>query len=250
MLLELGMRPEWTLSGKEAVLHAKVALDRKDGYEFFLIDWKLPDLGGIDVARQIREAVGENARIIVLTAYDWVHIENEAKEAGVSGFCTKPVFFIMLRDTLLEVMGEKPRIEEKEDAAQKNQEVFEGKRLLLVEDNELNREIAEEILEDAGFIVESVEDGSYAVEVMAGPEAGRFDAVLMDIQMPIMDGCEASRRIRSLENEEIAGISIIAMTANAFEEDRQMAFAAGMNAHVAKPVDVNVLMETLAELLQ
>ena len=89
MLLELGMRPEWTLSGKEAVLHAKVALDRKDGYEFFLIDWKLPDLGGIDVARQIREAVGENARIIVLTAYDWVHIENEAKEAGVSGFCTK-----------------------------------------------------------------------------------------------------------------------------------------------------------------
>ena len=147
-------------------------------------------------------------------------------------------------------MGEKPRIEEKEDAAQKNQEVFEGKRLLLVEDNELNREIAEEILEDAGFIVESVEDGSYAVEVMAGPEAGRFDAVLMDIQMPIMDGCEASRRIRSLENEEIAGIPIIAMTANAFEEDRQMAFAAGMNAHVAKPVDVNVLMETLAELLQ
>ena len=250
MLLELGMRPEWTLSGKEAVLHAKVALDRKDGYEFFLIDWKLPDLGGIDVARQIREAVGENARIIVLTAYDWVHIENEAKEAGVSGFCTKPVFFIMLRDTLLEVMGEKPRIEEKEDAAQKNQEVFEGKRLLLVEDNELNREIAEEILEDAGFIVESVEDGSYAVEVMAGPEAGRFDAVLMDIQMPVMDGCEASRRIRSLENEEIAGIPIIAMTANAFEEDRQMAFAAGMNAHVAKPVDVNVLMETLAELLQ
>ena len=98
--------------------------------------------------------------------------------------------------------------------------------------------------------MESVEDGSYAVEVMAGPEAGRFDAVLMDIQMPIMDGCEASRRIRSLENEEIAGIPIIAMTANAFEEDRQMAFAAGMNAHVAKPVDVNVLMETLAELLQ
>ncbi len=250
MLMEMGMRPYWTLSGREAVLHAKAALGQKDGYDFFLIDWKLPDLSGIDVARQIREAVGENARIVVLTAYDWAHIEKEAREAGVSGFCTKPVFFIMLRDTLLEVIGEKPKPEKKEDAAQLNRELFEGKRLLLVEDNELNREIAEEILEDAGFIVESVEDGAYAVEVMAEPDAGRFDAVLMDIQMPIMDGCEASRRIRSMENGEIAKIPIIAMTANAFEEDRQMAFAAGMNAHIAKPVDVEVLMETLAHILQ
>lgn len=249
MLKQIGMSAVWTMHGKEAILRANQALEMGDEFHAYLIDWALPDMNGIEVARQIRLAVGEHVPIILLTAYDWSNVEDEARSAGVSAFCDKPVFFSELRDTLLATLNE-GNLPKAETAILPNApEQIRGKRLLLVEDNELNREIAEEILKESGFVVESAADGTIAVDMVKHSEPGYYALILMDIQMPIMNGYEATQNIRNLENPKLAKIPVIAMTANAFEEDKKKALDCGMDAHIAKPIDVNKLMEVLHQFL-
>ena len=200
------------------------------------------DLNGIETVRRIRKLIGESKPIIILTAYDWADIEQEAREAGVTAFCSKPLFMSELRD----VLSQPYRVTKEETPASPYR--FEGKKALLVEDNLLNQEIAQAILQDAGFTVDTADDGDVAVERLQDSKQGEFDLVLMDIQMPKMDGYAATRQIRTLPSD-VANVPIVAMTANAFEEDKQRAIRAGMNAHIAKPIEAGRLMETLSHIL-
>ena len=244
MLSEIGMRSEWCTSGKEAVFRAENAYRRGDLFKVYIIDWLMPDMNGIETTRRIRRSIGDDVPIIILTAYDWSDIEEEARAAGVTAFVSKPMFMSDLNKVLRACLGQ-----EKEAASLENAGYdFAGKKILLVEDNELNREIATEILKEDGFVIDAAEDGTIAVERMKAAQPGDYDLILMDIQMPIMDGHEAARQIRAL-NTEISGIPIIAMTANAFEEDRKAALEAGMNEHIAKPIDVKKLKTLLAKYL-
>ena len=249
MLTQIGMRVEWTLRGKEAVLYAKQGVEMQDEFCSYIIDWALPDLGGIEVARQIRAVVGENVPIIILTAYDWTIIEDEARKAGVTAFCNKPIFISELRETLVSAMGQTESAA-KESIIPAPGVELKGKRLLLVEDNELNQEIAQEILRESGFEVEVAGDGTIAVDMVKNSSHGYYDLILMDVQMPIMNGYEATKAIRKLEDPVLNSIPIVAMTANAFDEDRKTALESGMNDHIAKPINVVKLMEVLQTLLK
>ena len=246
MLGVIGMRAEWTTAGKEAVLRAQFALSQGDEFHAYIIDWLMPDMNGIEVVRRIRRIIGDSKPIIILTAYDWTSIEDEAREAGVTAFCSKPIFMSELRDVLTRPFMAKAEVQ----PTQMQAVSFKGKRLLLAEDNELNQEIAAEILRGMGFELDMVSDGEKAVEAMRQAPAGRYDLILMDIQMPHMDGYEATRRIRALPGEAAASIPILAMTANAFADDRQEAFAAGMNGHIAKPIEIAKLTEALSGVLK
>ena len=246
MLSKIGMRPEWTISGKEAVIRTKYAVEQGDAFSVYIIDWLIPDMNGIEIVRQIRKVIGNRCPIIILTAYDWADIEDEARAAGVTAFCEKPLFLSELR----RVLAEPFRAEPASEPAQPTAADLKGKKLLLVEDNELNREIALEILKEAGFVVDTAEDGAVAVQKIKQAAPGQYDLILMDIQMPNLDGYEATRQIRALPDAEKANIPIFAMTANAFEEDRQNALAAGMNGHIAKPLDVPHLLRVLADALK
>ena len=246
MLKKIGMRSEWTTSGREAVYRAKQAYDEGDSYHTYIIDWQMPETSGVETARRIRSVVGTEAPIIVLTAYDWTDIEEEAKAAGVTAFCAKPLFLSDLKSALLAANNLAGKVE----AASWTQADFSGKRILLVEDNELNREIAQVILEETGFEVEAAPDGTDAVEMVKKSAEFYYDAILMDVQMPIMDGYEATRTIRALERKDVKSMPIIAMTANALEEDKEAALANGMNAHISKPLDVEVFMEVLRRFLK
>lgn len=243
MLREIGMRPDWTNYGKEAVIRAKDAYEHSDEFDTYIIDWMMPDLNGIETVRRIRRVIGESAPIIILTAYDWSDIEEEAIEAGVTAFCSKPIFMSELRDVL-----SKPY---KQDSGNYSDEVpdLTGKRILLAEDNELNRQIATAILENAGCEVVIAMDGSEAVDKIKNSPADTFDIILMDVQMPHMDGYEATRLIRALDDSTKANIPIIAVTANAFDEDKKIAAQAGMNEHLAKPYDVPVMLQTIYKLI-
>ena len=246
MLSKIGMRPEWTISGKEAVIRTKYAVEQGDEFSVYIIDWLIPDMNGIEIVRQIRKVIGNRCPIIILTAYDWADIEDEARAAGVTAFCEKPLFLSELRRVLAEPFHAEPASEPAHPTAAD----LKGKKLLLVEDNELNREIALEILKEAGFVVDTAEDGAVAVRKIKQAAPGQYDLILMDIQMPNLDGYEATRQIRALPDAEKANIPIFAMTANAFEEDRQNALAAGMNGHIAKPLDVSHLLRVLADALK
>ena len=245
MLQQIGMRAEWTLSGKEAVLRTRQSVMRNDNYSVYIIDWLLPDMNGIEVARRIRKEISKQAPIVVLTAYDWSDIEDEAREAGINAFCSKPLFLSELRSCLLSVLGKGEQKKEED----KPKETVRGGRILLVEDNELNQEIADAILSEAGFEVEIAGNGQAAVDMVARSEPGWYQMVLMDVQMPVMNGYEATQRIRRLENKALANIPILAMTANAFEEDKQEALRSGMNGHIAKPINIDKLLETLNKML-
>ena len=247
MLQQIGMRAEWTLSGKEAVLRTRQAVMRGDHYYVYIIDWLLPDMNGIEVARRIRKECGEEVPIIVLTAYDWADIEEEAREAGVTAFCGKPLFLSELRGCLLSIVTaeDQPGGHSGADPCP----VALG-RILLAEDNELNQEIAQAILEEAGFTVEIAENGQIALDMLKGSQPGYYQLALMDIQMPVMDGYEATRAIRALEDPGLASIPILAMTANAFEEDKQAALKCGMNGHISKPINIEKLLETLSSVLK
>jgi CheY-like chemotaxis protein len=247
MLQQIGMRAEWTLSGKEAVLRTRQAVMRRDHYSVYIIDWLLPDMNGIEVARRIRKECGGEVPIIVLTAYDWADIEDEALEAGVTAFCGKPLFLSELRDCLLSVLGADSAETETEDP-----QLFPvtAGRILLAEDNELNQEIAQAILEEAGFTVEIAENGQIALDMLKASQPGYYQLVLMDVQMPVMDGYQATQAIRSLEDPALQSIPILAMTANAFEEDKQNALKCGMNGHISKPINIERLLETLENVLR
>ena len=243
MLTEIGMRSEWTVSGKEAVIRAKHAMEMGDAFYAYIIDWLMPDMNGIETVRRIRRVIGDDKPIIILTAYDWSDIEEEAKEAGVTAFCEKPLFMSQLRDLLINPVPVKKTVSN-EEIQRSN-----GRKILLVEDNMLNQEIAQTILKDAGFTVETANDGMEAVERMKQAVLGQYDLILMDIQMPVMNGYEAAKRIRALADKDIANIPIVAMTANAFEEDREKSFEAGMNGHLTKPVSVEALMQTVQKMI-
>ncbi len=247
MLKQIGMRAEWTTSGREAAYRAKIACEEGDSYHTYIIDWQMPETSGIETARRIRSVVGDEAPIIILTAYDWTDIEEEAKEAGITAFCAKPLFMSDLKSALLAANNMTGK--EEDEAAAWTKADFKGKRILLVEDIELNREIAEVILEEAGFSVECAPDGTDAVSMVEKSEENYYDAVLMDVQMPIMNGYEATRAIRNMTRKDIKSLPIIAMTANALEEDKEAALKSGMNAHIAKPIDVDIFIEALHQFL-
>ena len=247
MLVKVGMRAEWTLSGKEAVLRARQSIEMSDVYHAYIIDWRLPDMNGIEVTRQIR-SLHDDTPIIILTAYDWSDIEVEAKAAGVTAFCSKPMFLSDLRETLMSALGQKQTDAAQELLPQKDAD-FKGRQILLVEDNELNREIAQEILQEYGFRVDPAENGAVAVEKVSTAAPGSYDLVLMDVQMPVMDGYTATRQIRALENPALAGVPILAMTANAFDEDRRRAMESGMNGFLSKPIVIGDLVQELHKIL-
>lgn len=245
MLRTIGLRPEWTTSGKEAIFRARYAAQENDPFQVYIIDWLMPDMNGIEVVRRIRMEIGDEVPIIILTAYDWADIEQEAREAGVTAFCAKPLFVSELYD----VLQNASRPVKTKDKTILEVEAFKGKEILLVEDVELNREIAETILTEAGFHVNSVEDGKQAVDYMESEKGDMIDLILMDVMMPVMDGYEATQKIRQLEDKTKADIPIIAMTANAFEEDAKAAIEAGMNAHMAKPIRIESLYEIIEQYL-
>ena len=247
MLVKVGMRAEWTLSGKEAVLRARQSIEMSDVYHAYIIDWRLPDMNGIEVTRQIR-SLHDDTPIIILTAYDWSDIEVEAKAAGVTAFCSKPMFMSDLRETLMSALGQKPADAVQRLLPEKNAD-FKGKHILLVEDNELNREIAQEILQEYGFLVDTAENGAVAVEKVSTAAPGSYDLVLMDVQMPIMDGYTATRKIRALDDPARAKLPILAMTANAFDEDRRNALESGMNGFLSKPIVIDDLVQELRKIL-
>ena len=247
MLVKVGMRAEWTLSGKEAVLRARQSIEMSDVYHAYIIDWRLPDMNGIEVTRQIR-SLNDDTPIIILTAYDWSDIEVEAKAAGVTAFCSKPMFMSDLRETLMSALGQKLTDASQEILPEKNAD-FKDRHILLVEDNELNREIAQEILREYGFRVDTAENGEVAVEKVSAAAPGSYDLVLMDVQMPVMDGYTATRKIRALDDPARAKLPIIAMTANAFDEDRRNALESGMNGFLSKPIVIGDLVQELHKIL-
>ena len=247
MLVKVGMRAEWTLSGKEAVLRARQSIEMSDVYHAYIIDWRLPDMNGIEVTRQIR-SLHDDTPIIILTAYDWSDIEVEAKAAGVTAFCSKPMFMSDLRETLMNAIGQTQTDAAQELLPKKNTN-FKGRHILLVEDNELNREIAQEILCEYGFRVDTAENGAVAVEKVSTAAPGSYDLVLMDVQMPVMDGYTATRKIRALDDPARAKLPILAMTANAFDEDRRNALESGMNGFLSKPIVIGDLVQELHKIL-
>ena len=248
MLVKVGMRSEWTLSGKEAVLRARQSMEMGDAFHAYIIDWRLPDMNGIEVTRQIR-SLGDDTPIIILTAYDWSDIEVEARAAGVTAFCAKPMFMSDIRETLMAAIGQK--LAGADDNILPAADLdFRGRRILLVEDNELNSEIAVALLSEYGFQVDTAEDGAEAVEKVKNSRPGDYDLVLMDVQMPVMNGYEATEQIRSLDDPALAGITILAMTANAFDEDRKKALACGMDGFLSKPIVIEELISTLQNSLE
>ena len=247
MLREIGMHSEWTTSAREAVLRARKAYDEQEPFHTYILDLNMPEQSGIETARKIRKAIGEDIPIILLTAYDWSDVENEAKEAGITAFCTKPLFMSDLKNALLKATHLMEECTEEMSFADID---FSGKRVLVVEDNELNREIAAEILQEAGFTVEMAVDGSDAVYMVERSEEYYYDIILTDIQMPVMDGYEEVVAIRSMDRKDVATMPIIAMTANAFEEDKALALKCGMNGHIAKPLDIGVMYKILYEHLK
>uniref|UniRef100_UPI004026A3AB response regulator n=1 Tax=Gemmiger formicilis TaxID=745368 RepID=UPI004026A3AB len=242
MLRQIEMTADWTTSGKEAILRAQEAHEQGRDFKAYIIDWLMPDMNGIETVRRIRKFIDPDTPIIILTAYDWSDVEQEAREAGVTAFVGKPLFMSELRAVLTHTQTEPQPMQMPQHAG------YAGKKVLLVEDNALNREIATAILEQAGLQVDSVEDGTDAVARMNTAAEDQYDLILMDVQMPRMDGYTATRKIRAMDDPRKANIPIVAMTANAFDEDRKKAFAAGMNAHVAKPIDMAVLSHTLDEI--
>ncbi len=237
LLKQIEMLPEWTTSPSEAILKAKEAYEDNNSFKVFIIDWLMPDMNGIELVRRIRKVVGKEVPIIILSAYDWADVEAEAKEAGVTAFISKPIFMSELRNVLT------LQVEDKVDSKEKLR--HKGKRVLLVEDNALNSEIAKALLEDAGMRVDCVSDGADAIELMARAREDEYDVIFMDVQMPRVDGYSATKQIRTLPNNKIANIPIIGMSANAFDEDKRKATLAGMNGYVSKPVDINVILNAL-----
>ena len=240
-LKQIGLNAEWAIDGKTAVELVKKHHEEHKDYQMVLLDWKMPGMNGVETMGEIRRHLGDEVPILIISAYDWSEIEEEALKAGAHGFISKPLFKSNLYYSLSHFMMEESSKKEKEE---KNRKKWVGKRILLAEDNDLNWEIAEDILSDAGFELERAENGQICLDKFQQSEEGFYDAILMDIRMPVMNGYDAAKGIRSLERED-SQLPIIAMTADAFSEDIEHCLACGMNEHVAKPIDINRLIELL-----
>ncbi len=245
-LKEIGIDAQWAVDGETAVAMAKKCHEEQNGFEIVLLDWKMPGMDGLHTAREMRKHLGENVPILIISAYDWSEIEEEAEEAGIQGFISKPLFKSNLYLGISRYMMEQPMEETKKETVLHSS--FQGKRILLAEDNDLNWEIAEDLLSEAGFALERAENGQICVEKFEQSEPGYFDVVLMDIRMPVMNGYDAAKNIRALTRKD-ANLPIIAMTADAFSDDIQRCLDCGMNEHVAKPVDVSRLTQLLKKYL-
>ena len=246
-LKELGIEAEWATDGCTAVhLVGKRHQERND-YEIVLLDWKMPGMSGLQTAKEIRKIMGEEAILLIISAYDWSDIEEEAAEAGISGFISKPLFKSNLYTGLTRYMLNEEEAREQEKKEEGG--FFEGKRILLAEDNDLNWEIAEALLSEEGFELERAENGKICVEKFMESAEHYYDVILMDIRMPVMTGYDAAAEIRKLSRPD-AGLPIIAMTADAFSEDIERCRQCGMNEHVSKPVDVDKLIQILGRYLK
>ena len=246
LLAGLGLRAEFVTEGAAAVRRVAGAKDTPDPFTLVIIDWKMPEMDGVETARRIRLEVGPEVPVIILTAYDWSEIEAEARRAGVTAFLSKPFYRSRICYLLNELSGEKRLEEEPARSAARD---YTGSRVLLVEDNDINREIARTLMEELGVTVEEAHDGAEAVERVSVSPDGYYDMIFMDIQMPVLDGYGAAKAIRASGRADAESVPIIAMTANAFEEDVRAALRAGMNAHFAKPIDVDKLEMLLNQYL-
>ncbi|WP_418725776.1 response regulator, partial [Dysosmobacter sp.] len=245
-LRDMGVRAEWALSGPQAIDMARERHRQGRDYQVILLDWKIPGMDGIETARRLRAAIGDHVPILLISAYDWSDIEDQARQAGISGFLSKPLFRSTLYHGLLRFAGdEAARPEEPQETGRD----FSGVRILLAEDNELNWEIANELLTAQGFRLDWAENGQKCVELFESAEAGTYDLILMDLRMPVMNGYDATRAIRALDRPDARTIPIIAMTADAFSEDIHRCLECGMDAHIAKPLDMRELLRLLQRYL-
>jgi CheY-like chemotaxis protein len=245
ILRDIGMVGEWVTTGQEAVTRVRRKSDGGAHYDFILIDWKMPDMDGLETTQQIRRIVGPDVTIIIISAYDWQSIEAEARAAGANLMISKPLLKSTLVSAFEKALGE-------EDAAESEKPVldFTGRRILVAEDNDLNAEIARTLLESRNFTVDLAPNGIKTLEKFAQNPVGYYDAILMDVRMPMMDGLQATVNIRHWDKADAKTIPIIAMTANAFDEDVEKSRAAGMNAHLSKPISPEMLFGTLYRLLE
>ena len=244
-LEELTIHCDWAVDGRTAIRMMEEHHNRQDAYQIVLLDWRMEGMNGIETARELRHKFGDEMPILIIFAYDWSDIEEEAREAGISGFISKPLFKSTLYHGLLQYMGSSQEKEEVQKAPSKD---FSGVRILLAEDNDINYEIANELLTAIGIEIEWAQNGQICVDMFEKSDKGYYDAILMDIRMPIMSGYEAARKIRSLTRQD-AGLPIIAMTADAFSEDVKKCKECGMNDHTSKPIDMDILTRLLAKYL-
>ena len=244
-LKSIGIKAEWTLSGEKAIELVNEHHKRREDYQIILLDWKLPGMNGIQVAKEIRHNLGDEVPILLISAYDWSEFESEAREAGISGFISKPLFKSTLYYALRQYMGT-----ETENGQTLNPNIdLSGRRILIAEDNELNWEVANELLSDLGVELDWAEDGQICLDKFQKSPEGYYDAVLMDIRMPHMTGYEATKMIRGLKHPDALSIPIIAMSADAFSDDIQHCLECGMNAHIAKPIDIMEVSRLLKRFL-
>ena len=244
-LKSIGIRAEWTLSGEKAIELVNEHHKKREDYQIILLDWKLPGMNGIQVAKEIRSNLGDEVPILLISAYDWSEFEAEAREAGISGFISKPLFKSTLYHSLRQYMG----AETENDQTLNHNIDLSGRRILLAEDNELNWEVAKELLSDLGVELDWAEDGQICLDKFQRSPEGYYDAILMDIRMPHMTGYEATKAIRGLNHPNALSVPIIAMSADAFSDDIQHCLECGMNAHIAKPIDVIELTRLLERFL-
>lgn len=245
ILKDIGMIGEWVASGKEAVEKVQYNSEKAMFYDFILIDWKMPDMDGVETTKRIRKIVGPDVTIIIISAYDWESISTEAREAGANMLISKP----LLKSTLIQAFQSAKGGSDEQIQAPMEFD-FSGKRVLLAEDNQINAEIAEALLQAKNFAVERADTGLKALELFTQNPVGYFDLILMDIRMPVMDGLQAANNIRHWNKDDAKTIPIIAMTANAFDEDIEKSRTAGMNAHLSKPIEPEVMYRTLYRILE
>lgn len=248
-LKELGMKGDYALSGFDAVDKVNLAHERNENYFACLVDWQMPGLDGVETTRRIRKIVGPDVTIIIISAYDWNDIEEEARKAGADAFISKPLFKSRLKAAFTELPKSLKKSEDNSGINKFDKADYSDKRVLLVEDNALNREIATDIISMTGAKVETAENGKVATEMFASSPVGYYDMVFMDISMPVMDGYLATRTIRAFNREDAPKVPIIALTANAFIEDVAKAHDAGMNLHLVKPIDLDNLYNVMKDFL-
>ena len=248
LLDELGMRGYWVLSGSEAVRRTADAHNTGDDFFAVILDWKMPEMDGLETLKAIRQNLGKDVPVIIISAYDYSDIEAEFLNAGADAFITKPLFKSKMLHVLQTFLSS-TRLDTVTSQAEETHPGLIGKRVLLVEDNTLNREIATELLLMQQIKVETAENGQCALDMFEASEPGYYSAILMDIQMPVMNGYDSTKAIRRLTRKDACSVPILALTANAFTSDIGKAYNAGMNDHIAKPIDIALLIETLKRYL-